>query len=520
MLSEASGIQETDKDRPGFPAAPGTGGNGNSNTPVAFVKAEANLLRFPFFALKTKGLRAVTGYECRGKLSRNGVEYKFTYRTSRNVDTAYPGALSRSVHLAFLNLLSEQGTPLRNPITWTWRDLCRRMGISCSGRAIADLKQAILATRGVIIFSDQALYSKKVVKPLCTQKEAVGLYERVVFLGTDMPDGEGPADKNYLWLSQWYLDNLNALFTAPLNHGLWLRLEQKSSIASRLYEFLMLNFHGTALLRINYERLAKFLPIRVEKHLSQAKQQLNSALDLLVDQGVLSGYEWRRGKSGLVQLLFSRGTHAGAEPDPEDRFELDLATDDELGQIEVKEKRLPQEYLVVDEFHRLWGRSPRTEPSEKEMALARDLIKQYGWAELRSLIPPVIHKLRAKWPDAKTFAAVSKYIVEAAETKRKASHQKQQEVEAREKRKADQVEQALADANTERLRQFWDDLPEGVRREIEAEILAQNPKLKLLKPFFEAKAFEVMVTRGLVPEDALEAGASGDRNGGVKVATK
>ena len=389
----------------------GTGGGAGS--PAPFVKAEANLLRFPFFALKTKGLKAVTGYECKGKLARDGVVYKFTYKTSRNVDMTYPGALSRSVHLAFLNLLSEQGTPLANPISWTWRDLCRRMGISCSGRAINDLKQAILATRGVIIISDQALYSKPDGKPICTQKEAVGLYERVVFLGADLPDGEGLADKNYLWLSQWYLDNLNALFTAPLNHELWLHLEQRSSIASRLYEFLLLNFHATPILRINYEKLATFLPIRVEKHLSQAKQQLNSSLELLVDAEVLESFEWQKGKSNQVQLQFTRGRHCGAPLDPDDRIDLDIAVDGDFSNIEVKEKRLPPEYLIVDEFNRQWQRSIHAEPSAKEMAVARELLEKHGATKLKLLIPIVVKKLKAKWPDAKSFSSVTRYMSEA-----------------------------------------------------------------------------------------------------------
>jgi hypothetical protein len=472
------------------PAAPG-------GPPAPFVKAEANLLRFPFFALKTKGLKAVTGYECRGKLTRDGVTYKFNYKTSRNVETTYPGSLSRAVHLAFLTMLSEQGTPLRNPITWTWRELCRRMGISCSGRAISDLKQAILATRGVIIFSDQALYSKPDAKPICTQKEAVGLYERVVFLGADLPDGAGVADKNCLWLSQWYLDNLNALFTAPLNHELWLHLEQRSSIASRLYEFLLLNFHGTPTLRIKYEKLAKFLPVRVEKHLSQARQQLNPALDLLVQSKVLQAFEWQYGKFGQVQLQFERGPNCGIPLDPSDRIDLDLAVDEELGQIEVKEKRLPPEYLIVDEFNRQWQRSTHTEPSPKEMALARELLTQYGAAKLRILLPMVVKKLKAKWPEAKSFGSVVKYIGEAAKT-----HEREQARQDQQKRDQDKaglraVEQVQTRSEREEQRSRWEKLPAGVRREIEEKVEAENPTLKTHPLFLEAMRLEEMDRRGL-----------------------
>src|SRR4051812_32877543 len=104
------------------------------------VKAEANLLRLPLFALQTKNLRSLDGIECRGRLKRDGVDYEFVFRATRNTATPYPGPLARSVHLALLSLVTERGFPFLNPVTWTWRDLCRRMGITCSGRTVEKVK--------------------------------------------------------------------------------------------------------------------------------------------------------------------------------------------------------------------------------------------------------------------------------------------------------------------------------------------------------------------------------------------
>ena len=64
-------------------------------------------------------------------------------RTSaRNTGTTYPGPLARSAHLALLSLITDRGFPLENPVTWTWRDLCRRMKITYSGRAVGQIKEA------------------------------------------------------------------------------------------------------------------------------------------------------------------------------------------------------------------------------------------------------------------------------------------------------------------------------------------------------------------------------------------
>jgi hypothetical protein len=180
------------------------------------IRAEANLLRLPLFALHTKHLKTLDGIECSGRITRSGETHQFRFRATRNTATLYPGPLARAAHLAFLSLITEHGTPLHNPITWGWRDLCRRMRIACGGLTVRHLKEAILSTAGLLIHSEYALYSKRESQPICTRQDGLHLYERVSFLGTLLPDGSR-ADTNYLWLSDWYLNNLNAMFTAPLD---------------------------------------------------------------------------------------------------------------------------------------------------------------------------------------------------------------------------------------------------------------------------------------------------------------
>src|SRR5262245_25427271 len=103
-----------------------------SNLLPRFIKAEANLLRLPLFALGTRGLRSLDAIECRGTIRRDGVTHEFTFQAARNAKTAYPGPLSRAVHLAFLSIATDHGFPIANPISWSWRDLCRQMGIGPS----------------------------------------------------------------------------------------------------------------------------------------------------------------------------------------------------------------------------------------------------------------------------------------------------------------------------------------------------------------------------------------------------
>ena len=161
-------------------------------------------------------------------------------RHARNAKTQYPGPLSRAAHLAFLSIATDHGFPIENPISWSWRELCRRIGIQPSGRTVSHIKAAITATVGLLIRSEYALYSKADHKLINSHDDALHLYERVAFVGSELPDGR-VADANYVWLADWYLQNLNAMFTAPLDYELWRFLDRRSPIASRLYEFLLLN---------------------------------------------------------------------------------------------------------------------------------------------------------------------------------------------------------------------------------------------------------------------------------------
>jgi hypothetical protein len=269
------------------------------------LKAEVNLLRLPVFALSTRGLRTLNSLEVSGIFRRDGLEHEYAFRTGRNVNTPYPGPLSRSAHLALLSLGTER-LPVPQPLTWTWRDLCRRIGCTCSGAMIAALKAALTATAGLTIVSRSAIYSKPLRRYLTESEGVFHLYDQVVFHGGLLPDGT-KADLNHLWLSGWYRANLDALYAAPLDHELWRWLDARSPIASRAYEFLLVNFYASPVVRINYPTLARSLPVRVARYHSQAQQQLDPALGLLVEARLVEAVTWAKAKLGEPQLLLERG---------------------------------------------------------------------------------------------------------------------------------------------------------------------------------------------------------------------
>lgn len=460
-------------------ALSGRGGSpSDSHLLPRFIRAEANLLRLPLFALDTKRLKTLDGIQSQGTATRDGQTHQFTLRATRNAATLYPGPLARAAHLAFLSIATERGLPLTNPIDWSWRDLCRRMGVVCGGQMVRHLRAAIKSTALLGIESQYAIYAKAAKELLCTRQDVLHVYERVSFVGSTLPDGTR-ADRNYLWLAGWYLDNLNAMFTAPVDYDLWRTLDQRSTIASRLYEFLLLNFFsGTPVLRMNYSTLAQYLPVRPERYPSLAKKQFSTALALLTSHGVIDGAEWSIGKGGALQLSMRRGsrlaTAAGGQ-----RLLLPLlgAESANLPAVEVKELRnlCGPEWKVVAEFHRLWTGTEAARPTRRELAEAAELLSEHGESKVRTLLPLLVEALRKGWPEAKTFSACRRYLPEAFAAYEKGERRKERTERERVGEETDREREERQLAEQARLTSIWEALPESQREDIRRRVLAGQP---------------------------------------------
>ncbi|MBI1902937.1 MAG: hypothetical protein HYS13_17710 [Planctomycetia bacterium] len=467
--------------------------------PPKLVKVEANLLRLPLFALSTKGLRNLDGLEINSTLTRQGRTRQFTLRVTRNTATPYPGPLARAAHLAFLSILTERGFPCENPITWNWRDLCRRIGIAYSGRTAQHLKRAIQSTAGLMIHSEDALYSKASGQPIRTPRGVVlHLYETVAFVHDPLPDGR-EADANYLWLSPWYLENLNAYFTAPLDHDFWRFLDRRSTIASRLYEFLLLNFYsGTDLLRLNYPTLAQFMPLRPKRHFSEAQRQLDPAFRLLAAQKVLRDAVWQRKPAVVAELRLRPGERLATRS----RLLPGGAIQEQFANaFQVRELRnlQPPEWGIVRDFYERWAPEVEHRPTPKELALARLLIDEHGQAKAKSVVPVVVASLRQRWPEAKTFGAIVPYLPDAirevegteqrTRDRRRNARRMREEEEARSREKERQTVFRL------RWQPRWQALSEADRHEIESAVLKGNPHLRKAPGILESLCLRELAQR-------------------------
>ena len=449
---------------------------------AAIIKQEANLLRFPFFALGRKGLRNHKGLLIVGQSKLDSQTYDFEYRITCNSDDLYPGQLARKVHMGLLRIMqSTQPFPFCNPIEFTWRELMETIGILPGGRTVQQIKQAIRSIEGTRIRSKFALKNAH-GKHLKGRERGYGLYNQYVFFDELMPDEETIADKNFLWLADWYLANINSLYCAPLDHGLWLRLDDASPIASRLYEFFTFNFAGDwKTLTIDYGKLHRFLPVAPEKHLSQIQKQLGKALGLVVDAGVLADAAWHRGKRDQVQLvvrrgplLTKRGSAAALAGDQHDVEATEIR--------ELYRQARPEDELIC-QFHALWDGNEQYHPTPTDRARAKAIIVTYGQQAAERLLPAVVELVRQHFPKGKSFGATTQYWPAAAaelDHKTKLVDRRKQEFVAQQLHE-ERRRQTFDDH--ERLQHLWETLPATNQQAIRDRVLASHPSTMQLEKY-------------------------------------
>lgn len=374
---------------------------------------------------------------------------------------------------------SKQAFPFANPIEFTWRELMDTIGIAAGGRSVDQLKKAIRSIEGTRIRSKFALKNAD-NQHLKSRERGYGLYSEFVFCDELMPDNQTIASKNFIWLADWYLANINSLYCSPIDHTLWQQLDDSSPIASRLYEFFTFNFSGVwPTLTIDYEKLCRFLPVAAKTHLSQIEQQFGPALSLIINAGILADANWQKGKRGQPQLTVRRGpclTKKGPSKD--------LAST--LGEIESTEihelyrEQQPHDELVC-QFHALWSNDTKYRPTNAERTLSREILNEYG-EHAEKLLPRVVELMRVHFPGAKSFGGTKRYWPDAAQNIKR-------ELAASERRTKEFIEEEVQDAkarqdkaNLEQWQLDWNRLPASEQDQIRQFILSTtSPSMRLEK---------------------------------------
>lgn len=260
-----------------------------------FVKIEKNLTALGFFTPSSnKSLKNINKTVSFNQMVEGKkVEAKVTIAPM--VEGELPSTGDQDKYVAFLKLLDEikqsSGGKISNPIAFSSYELMQILGIADSGVHYAEIEKWLRIMTTTSVISEGAVYlaDKKV-----WASDIFHVFSRAVSVGRDLPDGT-VADKNYVWLSEWQLENINQNHLLPVDFDSYKKL--RNHISKALVPLLQIWLYASSSdgsFEKRYDELCQYLNIKQHCAPSVIRQQLKPSLDELVQLGYLSSWEVER----------------------------------------------------------------------------------------------------------------------------------------------------------------------------------------------------------------------------------
>jgi hypothetical protein len=425
------------------------------------VRSEVNFLVYPFFCLDNRWHTDRLKIEYYRTLDRGEGREEISWRVLAHQEYGLPGPFDWELHKAIEEIINERGFPVRNPVPFSMRDVCRRMGITYSGRTAEAIKAAFLRITSTMVESKRTFYSKPKKRWI---EDNFHLYERVVYRGEELPEGEVQADTNYLFLGSWYLENLNALYVTLLDTHY--RRSLAEGLARRLYEILGVKFYGLRApeapsLRYAYSTLCALLPVKRHRYLSDAHRQLDPAHRELVKTGFLERVEWHTAAGAPLEwhLHYFPGRRArqpAVAPAPEAGEEEPLDPQEAGGAASASLASGAR--ALVCHFHQGLQGTPPGRPSAKELQQAEALLRAQGEARARAIITYALQQAPQTGFQMQHFGAVLGYqdaalaeLARQAQREQRHEEERQQRDAERQRLQQEREQEARAAAVLERL---------------------------------------------------------------------
>lgn len=203
-----------------------------------------------------------------------------------------PNTADLDKYIAFQLIVAEikkaKGT-VANPIGFTTYQLLKLLGLKPTGKRYADVDQWLDRMAGTMIKSEGAVYFAKKKQ---YARDRFHVFDRVFTVGQQLPDGS-KAEQNYVFLSEWQLENLNHSYVLPIAIEYYQKL--RTDIAKNLVPMLYIWFYATPRpFHKRYRDICQHLNVKVWTQISRAKEQFSPALDELREVGYLSEWDLRR----------------------------------------------------------------------------------------------------------------------------------------------------------------------------------------------------------------------------------
>ena len=175
-----------------------------------------------------------------------------------------------------------------NPVSFSSAELLKSLGLADAGKNFHEVGEWLNLMYSTTIISEGVVYfagKKKWVT------DRFRVFNRAVSVGGELEPGV-TAEKNYVWFSDWQLENINNNHLLPIDHETYNQL--KNHIAKILVPLLQIWLYATrdkGSFEKRYEELSEILNIHQYHQPSRIKEQLASSLDELKAYGYLA--DWK-----------------------------------------------------------------------------------------------------------------------------------------------------------------------------------------------------------------------------------
>jgi hypothetical protein len=264
--------------------------NIESKPPKEFVKIEKNLNTLGFFTpAKHRGAKSrekVVFF--RREINGKTIEAQATILPSAKY--GLPTTADLDKYLAFHKLLENMRNrvgEISNPVGFTSTQLLTVLGIKDAGNNYQDIHEWLQRMTLTGINSKGVVY---MARRKTWVSDTFHVFDRVVTMGSSLPDGT-VAEKNYVWLSDWQLENINSNYLLPIDLETYRKLRnQIAKILVPLLQVWLYASRAEGRFEKRYPELCEILDIVCHKHLSLIRRQLEPSLTELAEHGYLAAW--------------------------------------------------------------------------------------------------------------------------------------------------------------------------------------------------------------------------------------
>jgi len=274
-----------------------------------FVKVEKNLASLGFFTPSSKRLRNAQEKSFTVTTVADGqrLELKGTIIPSAKYGLPITADQDKWIALCKIltDILRKEGR-VTNPISFTSADILRLLHQHRhSGKNYREVEEWLDVLFSTTIFSEGIVYLANEKRRV---KDRFRVFERAVSFGKELSDGK-VADKNYVWLSEWQLQNINSNHLLPIDLEAYREL--RNHIAKALVPLLQIWLYATraeGIFEKRYDELCQMLNIRQYAYPSLITRILAPSLDELKQFGYLADWRIEKTRDGEnYKIVFYHG---------------------------------------------------------------------------------------------------------------------------------------------------------------------------------------------------------------------